>query len=108
MLNLLLNYKEPQHLSRVSGIPAGWNRSAYNKRTQVQLALGSLLSALPARFVLISYNSEGFIPLPEMLALLSRHGRVEHMQTDYATFRGCRNLRSRALSVKEYLFLLEK
>ena len=43
-----------------------------------------------------------------MLALLSRHGRVEHMQTDYATFRGCRNLRSRALSVKEYLFLLEK
>ncbi len=108
MLNLLLNYKEPQHLSRVSGIPAGWNRSAYNKRTQVQLALDSLLSALPARFVLISYNSEGFIPLPEMLALLSRHGRVEHMQTDYATFRGCRNLRSRALSVKEYLFLLEK
>ena len=108
MLNLLLNYERPQHISRVSGIPAGWNRSAYNKRAQVQLALDTLLTTLPARFILISYNSEGFIPLPEMLTLLRKHGKVEHMQTDYATFRGCRNLRSRALSVKEYLFLLEK
>jgi adenine-specific DNA-methyltransferase len=108
MLNLLLNYNKPQQLSRVSGIPAGWNRSSYNKRAQVQQALDSLLAALPARFVLISYNSEGFISLPDMLALLNKHGKVEHMQTDYATFRGCRNLRARSLSVKEYLFLLEK
>ncbi len=108
MLNLLLDYNKPQQLSKVSGIPAGWNRSSYNKRAQVQQALDSLLAALPARFVLISYNSEGFISLPDMLTLLNKHGKVEHMQTDYATFRGCRNLRARALSVKEYLFLLEK
>jgi adenine-specific DNA-methyltransferase len=108
MLNLLLNYSKPQQLSRVSGIPAGWNRSSYNKRAQVQQALDSLLAALPARFILISYNSEGFIPLPAMLALLEKHGKVQHMETEYATFRGCRNLRDRALSVKEYLFLLEK
>lgn len=108
MLNLLLRYEHPRQLSRVSGIPTGWNRSAYNKRAQVQQALDSLLTTLPARFVLISYNSEGFITLPDMLALLQKRGKVEHMQTDYATFRGCRNLRARALSVKEYLFLLEK
>lgn len=108
MLNLLLRYEKPEKLSAVSGIPSDWNRSPYNKRAQVQLALDSLLAALPARFVLISYNSEGFIPLPAMQELLHRHGKVQLMQTDYATFRGCRNLRARALSVKEYLFLLEK
>lgn len=108
MLNLLLNYERPDSLSAVSGIPSGWNRSAYNKRAQVQETLDSLLSTLPARFVLISYNSEGFIPRAEMMAMLNRHGKVQHMQTDYATFRGCRNLQNRALSVKEYLFLLEK
>ena len=108
MLNLLLRNKVPQHISRVSGIPSDWNRSPYNKRAQVQQAMDALLTALPARFALISYNSEGFIPQPEMLALLERHGKVQHMETEYATFRGCRNLRSRALSVKEYLFLLEK
>ncbi len=108
MLNLLLRYERPDKLSAVSGIPHDWNRSPYNKRARVQQALDSLLTALPARFVLISYNSEGFIPLPAMQELLHRHGKVQLMQTDYATFRGCRNLRSRALSVKEYLFLLEK
>jgi hypothetical protein len=30
------------------------------------------------------------------------------MEQDYATFRGCRNLRNRPLQVKEYLFLLER
>ncbi len=108
MLNLLLRYERPERMSAVSGIPSDWNRSPYNKRAQVQLALDSLLAALPARYVLISYNSEGFIPLPAMQELLRRHGKVQLMQTDYATFRGCRNLRSRPLSVKEYLFLLEK
>lgn len=108
MLNLLLRYKRPENLSRISGIPADWNRSAYNKRAMVHQALSQLLGALPARFVLISYNSEGFITLPEMKALLQAFGKVKLMQTDYATFRGCRNLRARALNVKEYLFLLEK
>ena len=108
MLNLLLHYKQPERPSRVSGIPADWNRSPYNKRAQVQHALDGLLTTLPARFILISYNSEGFIPPAAMQQLLTRHGKVQLMETDYATFRGCRNLRTRALSVKEYLFLLEK
>ena len=108
MLNLLLSNKLPQKVSRTSGIPADWNRSPYNKRREAAQALDALLAATPARFILISYNSEGFITLPEMQAMLARHGKAKLMQTDYATFRGCRNLRSRALSVKEYLFLLEK
>ena len=33
---------------------------------------------------------------------------TDENSADYATFRGCRNLQNRALSVKEYLFLLEK
>ena len=108
MLNLLVHNKQPEKLSTVSGIPADWNRSPYNKRAMVKDALNTLLTLLPARFILISYNSEGFISLDEMQALLRQHGKAQLMQTDYATFRGCRNLRSRALSVKEYLFLLQK
>lgn len=108
MLNLLAEYRRPEHLSAVSGIPAGWNRSAYNVRSQVRPALEGLLAALPARFVLLSYNSEGFLSAQDMEALLRRYGRVETMQQEYATFRGCRNLQSRAPKVVEYLFLLER
>lgn len=108
MLNLLLSYDEPQQVSRISGIPRGWNRSAYNSKATVAQALEALIAATPARFLLISYNSEGFIPPAAMQALLTRHGKLTTMQQDYATFRGCRNLRARALKVKEYLYLLEK
>lgn len=108
MLNLLAEYREPRHTSRISGIPTDWNRSDYNKRSEAAPALNALLAATPARFLLISYNSEGYITPQEMHALLCRHGNVTTLQQDYATFRGCRNLRSRALQVKEYLYLVEK
>ncbi len=108
MLNFLLEYKRPEKLSAVSGIPAGWNRSAYNRRRDVRGALAGLLAALPARFALLSYNSEGFVSLPELLDTVRADWKAEVMAQDYATFRGCRNLSARALRVKEFLLLLER
>ncbi len=108
MLNFLLEYKRPQALSAVSGIPVEWNRSAYNRRQEVHEALAGLLAALPARFALLSYNSEGFVSLPELLDIARADWKAEVMEQNYATFRGSRNLRSRALQVKEYLLLLER
>ena len=108
MLNLLLRNEPPMDCSPVSGIPTDWNRSAYNRRRDAAASLRQLLTELPARFVLVSYNSEGFINPQEMKQLLTPLGRVQEMVTDYATFRGCRNLRSRSLKVQEYLYLLEK
>ncbi len=108
MLNFLLEYKRPQNISAVSGIPAGWNRSAWNRRRDVARALTELLAALPARFALLSYNSEGFVSLEELLDTVRPDWEAEVMEQPYATFRGCRNLRARAPQVKEYLLLLER
>ncbi|MBE6435363.1 MAG: DNA modification methylase [Akkermansiaceae bacterium] len=108
MLNLLVNYQRPQLVSRVSGIPTNWNRSPYNTKAHAAASLQELIEATPASFILLSYNSEGFISPQEMDALLSRLGKVTLMQQDYATFRGCRNLRNRAVRVKEMLYLLER
>ncbi len=108
MLNFLLEYEHPGRISPVSGIPTGWNRSVYNKRQEVRPALAELLASLPARFALLSYNSEGFVSLAELLELVRANWKAEVMVQDYATFRGCRNLNARALRVKEYLLLLER
>ncbi len=108
MLNFLLEYKRPQVLSPVSGIPADWNRSVYNRRRDARSALAELLSALPARFALLSYNSEGFVSLNELLDTVRADWKAEVMTQDYATFRGCRNLNARPLQVKEILLLLER
>jgi adenine-specific DNA-methyltransferase len=108
MLNLILDNKYPLSKSRVSGIPADWNRSAYNKKQSALPALGDLITKIKAKYVLVSFNSEGFITLDEMKGMLGKIGRFEVLKTVYNTFRGSRNLSARNIYVTEYLYLLEK
>lgn len=108
MLNLIVENRPPENYSSVSGIPQGWNRSPYNKAGQAREELFRLIARCPARWILLSYNSEGFICREEMLAFLRTLGRVSSRAIPYQTFRGCRNLRHRAAKVTEYLFLLER
>jgi adenine-specific DNA-methyltransferase len=108
MLNLILDYRPPENVSRVSGIPGGWNRSEYNREKQALGTLRDLVERIRAKYLLISFNSEGFIGLDEMRGMLKKQGRVEVLETGYHCFRGSRNLRSRNIHVREYLYLLEK
>jgi adenine-specific DNA-methyltransferase len=108
MLNLIAENERPEALSKISGIAEGWNRSAYNKKPFAYQALTELVENIKAKFVLISFNSEGFITLDEMKSMLQKIGKVEVLKTNYSTFRGCRNLENRAIHVTEYLYLLEK
>ncbi|MDR2743379.1 MAG: DNA adenine methylase [Treponema sp.] len=108
MLNLLVNYERPQAISAVSGIPQNWNHSDYNRKMKAADTLANLVSSVKAKYLLISFNSEGFISPEDMTAMLAKAGAVEILETPYNTFRGSRNLRNRRLQVKEYLFLVEK
>jgi len=114
MLNVILENKYPENISNVSGIPNNWNRSAYNKKQYAYSALSELVENIKAKYVLISFNSEGFISLDEMKSMLKKIGKVQVLETSYNTFRGCRNLTNlaekgdRDIHVTEYLYLLEK
>jgi len=108
MLNLLVDYKKPTKVSRVSGIPKNWNRSRYNQKAEAEDALFDLVAKCKAKFILISYNSEGFISYDRFLATLEDCGKITVLETPYNTFRGSRNLRGRPIHVTEFLYLLEK
>lgn len=108
MLNLLVDYREPAEISRVSGIPTDWQRSAYNKRAHSQAALFDAIAHCPADIVLLSYSSEGFVPLDAFHRQLVTLGRVEMFDTQYNIFRGCRNLHARDHLLREFLFLVDK
>jgi adenine-specific DNA-methyltransferase len=108
MLNLVVNYARPTAVSPVSGIPTDWRRSGYNVRARSAELLADLVRHLDARFLLVSYNDEGFIPPAAMQALLAHEGRVEVVELPYTAFRGSRNLRGRPIRVTEHLFLVER
>jgi adenine-specific DNA-methyltransferase len=108
MLNLILDYKYPENPSKISGIPENWNRSDYNAGNRALKALTYLVENIKSKYIIISFNSEGFIGLEEMKNMLKKIGKVEILETKYNTFRGSRNLKAREIHVKEYLYLVEK
>lgn len=108
MLNLIANYQRPGKISPVSGIPTGWLRSDYNKRPRAETALFDAVDYCKSRFVLISYNSEGFVARKSFLNELERRGKVSVFDARYNTFRGCRNLRERDITVTESLYLVDR
>ena len=108
MLNLLVRYERPEKISRVSGIPAEWRRSGYNVRAKSFPLMRDLLHNLDAKFLLVSFNNEGFITTDEMRALLEEIGTVEVLETPYNAFRGSRNFNNRPIHVTEQLFLVER
>ena len=108
MLNLILENRLDAEISRVSGIPRNWRRSDYNVRGRVLDALEQVVADLSSRFLIISYNSEGFISYEQMHRMLSRYGKLATREILYNTYRGSRNLNGRNLYVQEYLFILDK
>jgi adenine-specific DNA-methyltransferase len=108
MLNVILDYQCPQNPSKISGIPEEWNRSNYNKENHALKALTELVENVKAKYVMISFNSEGFIGIEQMKAMLKSIGRVQVLETKYNAFRGSRNLNNREIHLKEYLYLLQK
>jgi adenine-specific DNA-methyltransferase len=108
MLNLLVHYRRPGDISRVSGIPADWRRSGYNVKSKSMHLMHDVLHALDARFLLISFNDEGFITPEDMERLLAKLGKVSRMDIQYNAFRGSRNLHGRNSHVTEQLFLVER
>jgi len=108
MLNLINEYVEPTDYSSVSGIPKNWKTSKYNKKKYAKDSMFDLCSRIKSKFLLISFNSEGFISLNEMLEMLTKIGEVEVLEMKYNTFRGSRNLGNRNIHVKEYLYIVKK
>jgi adenine-specific DNA-methyltransferase len=108
MLNLIIEYQYPENISTVSGIPDNWNRSSYNKNNMALRKLTELVENIKAKFILISFNSEGLITAEQMTEMLAKIGKFQVLETKYNTFRGSRNLNKREIHVKEYLYLLEK
>lgn len=108
MLNVILENRLEENISKVSGIPANWNRSAFNRRTEALSSLEKVIRSLNARFIIISYNSEGFITFEQMIRMLEQFGTIRTEEITYSAFKGSRNLANRNLNVKEFLFILEK
>lgn len=110
MLNSIVsNTVNPEILSRVSGIPNDWNKSDWNKKSTIKNTFSNLIENTNAKFILVSYNNEGFLTEKDFYEIMNKYGEVKMFEKDYVVFRGG-NIKSnkRNNKVKELLFLLKK
>jgi adenine-specific DNA-methyltransferase len=108
MLNIISSKEDLDIQDGISGIVKNWNRSHYNKRKEAEKAMEDLVSSTSARFILISYNNEGTIPMNVFKSILGKYGTVTLKTQEYNTYRGSRNLKDRDNKVQELLWILEK
>lgn len=108
MLNVIAKNRLDDDISKISGIPKNWNRSQYNKKPLALKAFNDLINDVKSNYILVSYNSEGFISYDEIVEVLSRYGEVTVNRMKYHTYKASRNLSERSKYVNEYLFILKK
>lgn len=64
--------------------------SAFNRRGSIAGALGEVLEALRARYLLVSFNDEGYLPLAALRALLADYGTVRATRVPHRRYIGHR------------------
>jgi adenine-specific DNA-methyltransferase len=107
ILNTLVDYVVPKELSKVSGIPKKWSKSEYNKKALAVNALRDLIKKTKSKYIMISYNNEGFISYDDMIGICEEKGKVSVFDENYPAYRASRNLKDREINVTEYIFLIK-
>ena len=73
-----------------AGIRRDWikTHSSFCRRASAAEAFEKLVQTIRARHILVSYSTEGMIPLGEMIAILGRRGRLDLTLMEYTRYRG--------------------
>jgi adenine-specific DNA-methyltransferase len=63
-------------------------RSPFNSKLQIGAALRAVVGALLARYLLVSFNDEGYLPESELRAILGTRGDVHVLAVDHPRYVG--------------------
>jgi adenine-specific DNA-methyltransferase len=64
--------------------------SAFNSRRRIHGALRELVDTLDARYLIVSFNNEGYVSEAEMREILGRRGPVAVQRVDFARYVGAK------------------
>lgn len=94
------------------GQPLGWERSMYNSSKYAEKAFDSLIKETKAKFILISYNNGGIIPISKIDDILSNYGNVEKIPIEHKTYNRLKGISEYKRSsekgkIQEYMWLVD-
>lgn len=94
------------------GQPLGWDRSNYNSFKHAEAAFEELIKGLRSKFIIVSYNNKGIIPVEKIEKILERKGQVQRYDIShgvYGRLEGIGDYKREKLKEKtnEYLWLID-
>lgn len=104
-----LTLDEKGELQEKAGIRHDWvdTRSAYCYRSSAAEAFAGLIDGLDAETILISYSSDGLVPLEQMEEICAEKGRFRLITNEYTRYRGGKQSNNRTNTNIEFLIVLE-
>lgn len=96
-------------LKEKAGIRHDWinTRSPYCYKDNAAVSFRDLIQNLKARFILISYSTDGIIPFPEMQKICMEKGKVSIVTNEYTTYRGGKQSNSRKNTNIEFILCID-
>lgn len=101
--------KEDGSLKEKAGIRHDWidTRSNYCYKEPAVSAFEDLIENLNARFILISYSTDGIIPFEELQRICLKKGKVSIITNEYTTYRGGKKSNERQNSNIEFVLCID-
>ena len=104
-----LDLNEKGELKEKAAIRKDWRetKSDYCYRDSAALAFADLLENLNARYILISYSTDGIIPFEQMKEICRRKGRLSIVTNEYTKYRGGKQSNSRVNTNIEFILSID-
>jgi len=114
LLDIINNWDISQEIpDTYRGQPKNWIKSKYNSFTHASKVFEDLIQHTKAKFILVSYNNGGIIPLDDLDKILKKYGSLTKIPVTHKTYnklKGIANYKRKKKSqeIKEFLWLLRK
>ena len=94
------------------GQPKNWIKSSYCSLKKARETFENLIENTNSKFIMISYNSKGIIPLDEMDEILSKKGKVEKIPFVHNTYNryvgiAKKKREKKEEKIKEFIWLVD-
>lgn len=104
-LNYIVKYDEALVLKGKTGLIENYNKSSFCKKGDVVNTFTNLIAGLRCKYLIISYNNEGLIPMEEFKQIVMKKGFVKLYKIQYNKFKAQQAVTEQ--HVEEYLWIID-
>jgi len=113
LLDIINNWNLSQEIpDSTRGQPKNWNKSDYNSISNAEKAFEDLIQNINAKYILLSYNNGGIIPLEKIYTILEKKGNVTKFPITHKTYNKLKGIANYKKihdkeEIKEYMWLVK-